>query len=266
MAIEFNPNVSQNIRNSLVKSAEQISSGKRINQAADDPVGLVIGSDLSRRIRTDSSSITNAINGVSLVQTAQGGLQQVSESLFQLQELAVQAGNGTLNASNRQALQNQADQLIAQIGDTLSSTRFNGISPLAQNSDIQLQIGDSDTGLVSINNVDVNQAFTDLGIDSLDISTPAKAAESINALGQAVDFVASTAAEFGASQNRLDSTINNLNNSVQLQTEARSTVEDSDIALAISELLKNRLLQQSLVALQAQANAQRGEVLQLLSA
>ena len=263
MPIEFNPNLSQNISNSLIRNSEQISSGKRINRAADDPVGLVIATDLSRQIRADSTSITNAVNGVSLVQTAQGGLQQVSQSLFQLQELAIQASNGTLNDSNRASLQDQAQQLLEQIGDTVGSTRFNGFSPLAQDSNLQLQIGDSDAGLINVSGVDLNQAFSDLGVDSLDISNPANAAQSIDALGQALDFVASAAAEFGASQNRLDSTINNLNTSIQSQAQARSAVEDSDIALAISELLKNRLLQQSLVALQAQANAQRGDVLKL---
>ncbi|MEH6627421.1 MAG: flagellin [Motiliproteus sp.] len=266
MAIDFNPSLSPNISKSLLQNTQQISSGKRINQASDDPAGFAVAVDISSRIRADSSSISNAINGTSLVQVADGGLQQINQGLFRLQELTIQSANGTLNSSNRAALQKQADQVLEQISQTISSTSFNGQNPLAQTSPTELQIGDSSDNNVVIQHVDLAKNFKDFGLDNFDISSPASIENSLNSLNQAVDFVASTAAEFGASKNRLDSTVENLRSSIQSQTEARSGIQDSDVAQAISELIKNRLLQQSLISLQAQANAQRGEVLKLLSA
>ncbi len=162
-------------------------------------------------------------------------------------------------------MQKQANQILEQISQTISTTSFNNQKPLAQVAPTELQIGDGSDNNIVINNVDLAATFDSFGLNDFDISTSETIETSLDSLNQAVEFVAATAAEFGASKNRLDSTIENLNDSIQSQTQARSRIEDSDIAMAISELIKNRILQQSLVSLQAQANSQRGEVLKLLS-
>ena len=265
MAVDFNPSVSRTVSNQLANNSAQISSGKRINSASDDVAGFGVAVELNTRIRSQDASITNAVNGISLVQTAEGGLRQISDGLQQLRELTIQSGNSILNTSDRQSLQQQADEILAQIRDNISATRFNGIQPLSQTGSTELQLGADARDQVSVTTLNLNDSLDSAGLNSFDLSNPSNFESSLNALDQSLGIIESAAADFGASRNRLDSAINTLEVSNQAQTASASRIEDADVAKAISELIHNRLLQQSIIAMQAQANSQRGDVLALLS-
>ena len=265
MAVEFNPSISQTITNRLTTSSEQISSGKRINSASDDVAGFGVSVKINTQIRSQNSAITNAISGISLVQTAEGGLRQVGEGLQQLRQLTIQSGNSILNSSDRTSLQQQANQILAQIRENIDSNSFNGLRPLSQQSATELQIGSQAGEGFSVPSFNLNQTLDDFGLNSFDLTDPNNFESSLSALDQSLSFIDSAAAEFGASRNRLDSVISGLQISNEQQAKSVSAIEDSDVAKAISELIHNRMLQQSIIAMQAQANSQRGEVLALLS-
>ncbi|OMH38278.1 flagellin [Motiliproteus sp. MSK22-1] len=265
MAVEFNPSISQTISNRLISSSEQISSGKRINSASDDVAGFGVSVKINTQIRSQNTAVTNAISGISLLQTADAGLQQLGDGLQRLRELTIQSGNSILNSSDRQSLQQQADQILLQIQESINSTSFNGLRPLAQQGSTDLQIGSQAGDNVSVPSFNLNQRLDDFGLNSFDLTDPTHFESSLSALDQSLSVIDSAAAEFGASRNRLDSVINNLQISNEQQAKSASAIEDSDVAKAISELIHNRLLQQSIIALQAQANSQRGDVLALLS-
>lgn len=266
MAINLTPSVtiSHNLNRDLSRVSEQVASGRRINSAADDVAGFGIAVDINTRIRSQDSAMSNAINGISLVQTAQAGLSQVSDGLQQLREIGIQASNGTLTDANRASLQQQANQILAGIQDTLASTRFNGQQPLSADGSIELQVGESASDRFSIPSRDMAAILDGFGLNSIDLTDTASLVKAIDSIDQSLDAVLSTAAEFGASQTRLTSAFSNLEGSNLNQAASVSQIEDADLAKSISELISLQLLQRSQIALQAQANAQRGQVLSLL--
>ncbi|MEH6473459.1 MAG: flagellin [Halopseudomonas sp.] len=265
MAVEFNPSNSFSINRNLTTASEQISNGRRINAASDDVAGVGIAVNINTQIRSQDSAITNAISGVSLVQTAQAGLSQVGDGLQQLRQLSLQASNGILSGSDRSALQTQADQLLLGIQELLTNTRFNGLQPLSQQGTTELQIGASSADRFSIPSRDIAGALEALGLNGIDLTDPNSFGTTLEALDQSLELVTTTAAEFGASENRLSSSIGNLEQSNQNQAGSVSRIEDADIAKSISELIRNQLLERTQIALQAQANSQRGQVLSLLN-
>jgi len=243
------------------KTGEQISTGQRINRAADDPAGLQILSGLQTDIRGNSAAIRNSLDGISAIQIADGGIGQVSDALQRIRELSIQAQNGILNSSDKAALQSEADALLAGIKDAITQTTFNNQSLLSEDGQLQLQTGSDVDATQNLQTYDLTQALQDEGLFSLDITS----SDALTAIDQSQSYINRISGEIGASQNRLESRIDSLFTTNLNQAAAASVIGDSDIAQVVSERASALIQQEVGLALQAQANANRSQVLNLLS-
>lgn len=237
--------------------SQQIASGQRINQASDDPAGIQVSIELTRDINQNEVGLRNVMDGTSVTQIAQGGIAQITDSVQQLRELSLQASNGTLNSSDRQSLQSQADALLEGIKDTIGQTSFNGQSLLSEEGDISIQAGDSDA---DINTPDLMSSLEDAGLFSLELGS----GDALDALDDSLDLLNNSAGSFAAAEKQLDSMSRNLMESSVNSAEARSRISDTDMAQAISEQSRELIKQEVAITMQAQANAGRADVLALL--
>jgi len=256
--------LSSSLTNSIQNHQQQIASGQRVNQAKDDPAGIQVIMEMTGEIRGNSVAMRNSSDGISALQVAESGASQITDSLQQLQTLAVQAGNGILSSSDRAALQQQANQLLAGIKDSISNSQFNGRSLLADDGGLNLQTGANAGDTQSVRSFDLSKQLGDLDLFNLDFTStdPSKAFESID---KSMELMGEVSAEFGANHNRLERSIDSLMNQNINEVAARSRIADTDMAKAISELSQEQVQQQAQIAMQAQANASRGQVLSLLN-
>jgi flagellin len=244
----------------LNKALEQLSSGRRINSAADDAAGLAISNQMLQQTTGMEQAVRNANDGISLVQTAEGTLNDTSDILNTLYSLAVQAANGTYTAQQQSDIQQEVNQLLSQI-DANANVQFNGQVLLNGSvTTITLQIGWSSTDTMGISLTNMTSAA--LGLSGLTI-TSSTALASINA---AIQAVSTERSQLGAYQNRLQHTINNLNVNDQNLTAAYSQITDVDMAQEMSVYTKDNILVQAAQSMLAQANQQPQSVLQLLQA
>lgn len=258
-ATGFNPALSSNI----ATSREQLTTGKQVNDASDNPSAVQILNQFSGQIRSESAAVRNVVDGVSAIQVAEGGLSQVNDSLQQLRELGIQAGNGTLNDSDRATIQSQADELLAGIRDTIGNTQFNNQSLLDNDNTVNLQTGANSDSQQSFQGANLSQQFSDAKL--FDITFDADSvADSLTAIDNSLDIVDKATSDFGSIQSRLDSTASSLNVSIENQSASRSQIEDTDYAAAVSKLTQQELSEKVEIAILSQANASRGQVLQLL--
>ena len=246
--------------NNLNNVMEQLSSGKRINSARDDAAGLAIATRMQSRSNGMEVAMRNANDGISMLQTAESALGSVSNILQRMRELAVQANNGTNSGSDKTSLQEELDQLVSEIGNIATKTEFNGVSLLNSTDAVTLHIGNDSADTLGVTLTDATAAT--LLVDGLDLTTDAAGA--IDAIGDALDTVSTARADFGAVQNRLEFTIDNLTSSRINLEASRSRIEDADMAKASSEMAKNRVLVQSGIAMLSQSNQSPQMVLQLL--
>lgn len=246
------------------KSAARISSGQRITSAADDAAGLAIANRFSNQIRGMDQSIRNANDGVSMLQTAGAGLQNVTEGVQRLRELALQAANGTLNDRDRSAINKEAQQLIAGIGQNVKNTTFNGKPLLSDGNTTQLQVGAESGDSVSVQIGDFAKLLEDSGFNGLNFSTADGAVNALTVLDQIQGSVDQSNAEIGAQLNRLDFTINTLTNSSIKAQESRSRIADADMAKEITDMINHQVKRDASIAMQAYANQHRGNILKLL--
>jgi len=249
----------------LQRNFERLSTGKRIARASDDAAGLSISSRLRKDIRSLDAASRNANDGISLVQTAEGGLAEIEDSLIRMRELAVQANNGTLSNSDKDTLQSEFSALQSSIDQIANTTDFNGIALLNDgSSSITLQVGaDASTNdQYSVSTVDVTASG--LSISTLDIGSSGDASAAIAALDTALTTVSDNRATFGAAQNRLESTISNLSVQVESLSAANSRILDVDVARETADLTKNSILQQAAISVLAQANLQPSSALSLI--
>jgi flagellin len=244
------------------QAMDRLSSGKRINSAKDDAAGLAISTRMDAKVRGLSQAIRNSNDGISLAQTAEGALQETSNILVRMRELAVQAANGTSSASDRTALQAEATQLISQIGDIATRTDFNGTVLLDGTANLNIQTG-VDTGQ-TVNITIGNMQAAGLGVAAVDISTAAGASTALGLLDTAINTVASSRASLGAVQNRLESNVNNLTSTVTNLAEAKSRIADADYSAESTKLASSQILAQASTAMLAQANQSQQGVLNLL--
>ncbi|ANB03143.1 flagellin [Ectothiorhodospira sp. BSL-9] len=252
-------------QNQLQTSLERLSSGLRINSAKDDAAGLAISESFTAQIRGSNQAARNANDGISLAQTAEGGLVEITNNLQRLRELAVQSANGSLEDSDRAQLTKEVTEILAEIDRVASDTKFNGKTVLAAAADIDLQVGadEGQTITIALSGIDAQNAS--LGIDGVDLTTAAGAATAISTVNDAIDDVAGFRAELGAIQNRLESTVANLNNTVENLSAARSRILDADFATETAELTRTQILQQAGTSVLAQANQAPQNVLALLN-
>jgi len=251
---------------SMQTSLERLSSGLRINRAKDDAAGLAISERLTSQIRGLNQAVRNANDGISLIQTAEGALSEVENSLQRMRELAVQAKNGTYNDSDRESLNDEFDALATEITRITDVTEFNNINLLGQASVISLQVGweGGANNVINVSAADINAGSGVTDVVGGTISTLAGASAALSNLTVAIDYVSSKRADFGAIQNRLESAVRNMENVAENQSAARSRVLDADFARETANLTRTQILQQAGTAMLAQANSMPQNVLSLL--
>lgn len=249
------------------KNLEKLSSGLKINRAGDDAAGLAISEKMRGQIRGLDMAAKNSQDGISLIQTAEGALNETHAILQRMRELAVQAGNDTNTDLDREAMQNEIDELTKEIDRIATTTEFNTqklLSGKFETDGLVLQVG-ANSGQTITFNIGAMDTGT-LGVDAgtVDLTTQAGAASAITAIDGAISQVSAERAKMGAMQNRLEHTINNLGTSSENLTAAESRIRDVDMAKEMMEFTKNNILTQAAQAMLAQANQQPQGVLQLL--
>ncbi|MEY8750592.1 flagellin N-terminal helical domain-containing protein [Alkalicoccobacillus gibsonii] len=245
------------------KNLEKLSSGLRINRAADDAAGLAISEKMRSQIRGLDMAERNALDGVSLMQTAEGAMQEVHSMLQRMRELAVQAANDTNDEFDQEQIQAEIDQLSEEIDSISDKTEFNSKKLLDGTlENIKFQIGPNANQFVnfSIPAIDI----AELKIDSLSVNGNEAANLAISVIDDAIKTVSSSRSTLGAIQNRLEHTINNLQVTKENLTSSESRIRDADMALEMTEFTRNNILNQSATAMLAQANQLPQGVLQLL--
>lgn len=247
----------------LATSLARLSTAQRINSAKDDAAGLAIFSAMEAQLRSGSQAIRNVQDGLSLTSTAEGGLGQATESLQRMRELTIQAANGSNSASDRQMIQAEIDQLQQGLGQLAETTQFNGQKLLDGNFSTQVQAGPNadDTKPLAIGNASPQA----LGVGAIDVTTPAKAAEALESLDNALNSVNGMRAEIGAVQSGLNSTLANLNGTYENLAAAKSRISDTDYAQEAGNLSRNALRQEAATRAVALYNANQASVLGLIN-
>jgi len=254
-----------NTTNLLGRSLERLSSGLRINRAADDAAGLAISESFRAEIRSLQQAQRNANDAISLVQIAEGALDESGNILIRMRELAVQAANGTLGASERASLDQEFQDLISEITRIAEVTNFNGVSILAgAGTPVTFQVGVDGTSNDTITVSGVAANASAIGVDALALSSAGAAQTALGTLDSAISSVASLRATFGTTQNRLESTIRSIAISIENTSAAESRIRDVDVAEETATLTRNQVLQQAGVSVLAQANVSTSIALSLL--
>jgi len=251
-------------QNLLTTSLSRLSSGLRINSAKDDAAGLAISNRMTSQIRGLNQAARNANDGISLAQTAEGALDEVTNMLQRMRELAIQSVNGSNSTADRQSLNDEYTQLMAEIDRIASKTTFNGQEVLDGTlGSVKFQVGAEagDTITVSIN---ASMDSGGLSIDTTSIGTASAASGAIAELDDAIASVDDFRGRLGAVQNRFESTIANVQNVAENVSAARSRIVDADFALETANLTKAQILQQAGTAMLAQANMVPQQALGLL--
>jgi len=254
-----------NTTTGLNRSLERLSSGLRITRAADDAAGLALSEGFRAEIRGLQMAQRNALDGISLLQVAEGALNEVSGNLIRMRELAIQSANGTLGAAEQDALDVEFQALDDEINRIAGVTTFNGTALLdgsVASIDFQVGVNAGGNNVITVTNVDATSAT--LGIDALDIGDGGDPDAALTALDTAIATVASNRGSLGAAQNRLESTIRSLAVSVENASAAESRIRDVDVAAETANLTKMQVLQQAGIAVLAQANVATQGALSLL--
>jgi flagellin len=253
----------------LDKSLERLSSGYRINRAGDDAAGLAISENLRAQIRGLKQASRNAQDGVSLVQVAEGSLNEISSILIRLRELSVQSASDTIGPVERQFLNVEYDQLVSEIDRVADGTEFNGTQLLSGTGSIlDFQVGTRNDPNIDRLSFDASKADANsaaLGVNLTSVADKASAQNSLSAIDQAIVSVSAMRADFGAIQNRLTSTISNLAVSVENMSAANSRIRDVDVAEETAEMTRNNILLQAGTSVLAQANSSAQTALGLLN-
>ncbi|TKI58584.1 flagellin [Brevibacillus antibioticus] len=253
----------------LAKNVEKLSSGYRINRAADDAAGLSISERMRAQIRGMEQASRNSQDGISLIQTAEGALQTVNNMLVRIKELATQAANGTLDDVNDRArLQEELNELTKEIGNIKGNTKFNGINLFSNTAtEIKIQIGQEAGQTLSLNTANFSLGGVHTAVSGWSFGSVGGANGASTVLGSidaVINMVSKSRSYLGANQNRLENTINNLNITSENLTAAESRIRDVDMAKEQMQFTKNNILTQASQAMLAQANQLPQGVLQLL--
>ena len=281
MAMTINTNINslnaqrnaQATQMSLSTSMQRLSSGLRVNSAKDDAAGLAIATRMDAQARGMSVAIRNANDGISMLQTAESGMQTVSDMLQRMRELAVQATNSTNTSSDVASLNQEYTQLASEIGRTISAVQFNGTSILTTTASYDFQVGanSGQTITVASGTLNLDQAGNVSAVFGGTTSALTTAAGSnssnaanIDAIDKALQTINDSRAQLGAAQSRFQNTITFLQSAVENQTAAKGRIMDADFATETSNLSRAQILQQAGTAMIAQANQLPQQVLSLL--
>jgi flagellin len=251
----------------LSKTMEQLSTGKRINAAADDAAGLAIANRMTAQIKALDQSVRNANDGISMMQTAEGATKEITTMLQRMRELSVQAANDSYSAGDRTAIAGEMTQLTSEITRVASNTQWNGMSILSGGtaySTMTFQVGTEGDATSAITVGFTAMSAGALTISALSVSTSVQAQASIELLDTAITAVDTFRSGLGARINRLTSSADNLANIALNTSASRSQIEDTDYAKATTELAKSQIIQQAATAMLTQANQAPQSVLSLL--
>ena len=250
------------ITNEQSKSTEKLSSGYRINRAGDDAAGLSISEKMRSQIRGLDKASSNAQDGISLIQTAEGALNESHSILQRMNELATQAANDTNTSTDRKAIQKEIDALTSEITRISSTTQFNTMNLLDGNFSGDLQVGALSGQKIHISIGSMSAAT--LQVKTLNVTTAAGAGTAMTAVQTAIDKVSTQRSALGAIQNRLEHTIKNLDTTSENTSSAESRIRDTDMAKEMVTYSKNNILMQAGQSMLAQANQQNQGVLSLI--
>jgi flagellin len=260
MSLSINTNVEalgaqrnlQNTENMLSTTMERLSSGLRINSAADDVAGYAINERLQAQVNGVNQATQNSQDAVSMVQTAQGALNDVQQMLQRIRELAVQSANGTNTESDKEAIKGEATELEAEITRVGETTKFNGVALLAKEEEIKFQVGANEKETIGVKTTELKKAVTGLNV------------EKIESIEKAINEVSKAAADFGSVQDRLQYTQSNLAIYGENLSAAQSSLVSANMAEEMTNFTKDQVLQQAGVAILAQANSLPQAVLKLV--
>ena len=245
---------------------QRLSTGKRINSAKDDAAGLAISTSMTSQITGMQQGIRNANDGISLAQTAEGALNEVSNMMQRVRELAVQSKSGTYSTDDRASMNSEVGELQKQVDDVLTNTKFNGVTLFskvaATDVSVVIATGGSASDAVTLTSKGIDG--TKLSATALDVTDATKAATTITNIDDTLKQVNATRASLGAGQNRLESVVNNLTNNSTNLSDARSRIEDADYSAETTAMAKAQILSQASTAMIAQANQSQQNVLSLL--
>ncbi len=256
-----NLNASQS---SLATSVQRLSSGLRVNSAKDDAAGLAIAERMNAQVRGMNVAIRNANDGISLAQTAEGAIGQISNMLQRMRELAVQSANATNNAGDRGNLNSEYQQLASEINRTISGTKFNGTAILATATTQVFQVGANNGDTVSITPTDLSANANITAVTGGDLNSVVAANTALTKIDLALTDVNTERATYGAVNARFESIINTLQVAVENQAASRGRIIDADFAMETANLSRTQILQQAGSAMVAQANQLPQQVLSLL--
>ena len=246
----------------LGTAMERLSTGKRINSAKDDAAGLAIATSMTSQIRGMTQGIRNANDGISLAQTAEGGLNEVTNMLQRVRELGVQSASGTYQDTDRANLQAEVTELKSQIDAVIANSEFNGVKLFdASTASVTIQAGAESTDTIDLAMADLSglsAATFDVGPDAASATTAIATADA------QLEAISTARATLGAGQSRLESAVNTLTNNVTNLSDARSRIEDTDYSAETTALAKSQILSQASSAMLAQANQSQQNVLSLL--
>jgi len=250
------------------RSLERLASGQRINRSGDDAAGLAISEKLKASIRSMKQATRNANDGISLIQTAEGAMNEIGNILIRLRELSIQTASDTIGETERGFVDKEVQNLKAEINRIANSTEFNGTKLLnGQSNTLELQIGTgSDPNLhrLSLDTAQYTATLDSLGLTDLNTSTREGAQSNLTSIDSAINRLNESRATLGALQNRLGSTITNLNTYRENLEGANSRVRDTDMAEEMSELTKSNILTQANLSVLAQANNNASLALKLI--
>ena len=252
----------------LSKSMERLSSGLRINRAGDDAAGLAISQNMQANIRSMNQAVRNANDGISMVQTAEGALNETSNILLRMRELGTQAANGTLTQSQRDNIQVEFKNLQEEIDRISKVTNFNGTNlldgSLSAGTNLQIGSGNTSNDKLLVKVTDAGAATLSVDSASAAVSTQAAAQASLDKIDAAISSVSTARGGLGAIQNRLQSTINNLQVAVENTSAANSRIVDVDVAAETANMTRAQILTQAGVSVLSQANQNPQLALKLL--
>jgi flagellin len=278
MSLYVNTNVSAlnaqrqlfDVGDRLSTSFERLSSGFRINSAADDAAGLQISDRLTSQVQGLNQAVRNANDAISLAQTAEGALAETTTSLQRIRQLAIQSQNGINSSSDRLALQKEVSALKVEIDRIATDTEFNGVKLLSGGFSAVFLVGANAGQTISVNlsagKINGGTGFSagGLGLTSTKVDTAANASAALTNLDTAISAIGGVRADLGALQNRFQSTIRNLSSISENVSAARSRVRDTDFAAETAELTRNQIIQQASVSVLSQANQRPQTALSLL--
>jgi len=254
-----------NSTNALQTSFERLSSGKRVNSAADDAAGLQIGSRLESQINGLNQASRNANDGISLAQTAEGALDETTNMLQRMRVLSIQSANGSNSAADRVALDNEFGQLQEELDRVAGDTTFGGMNLLDSTFDQDFQIGPDANQIINVMiTTDMNSLGLGLAVSTTDILNETNAQLAIGNIDLAIATVTETRGDLGAKQNRFSSTIRNLSNISENVSSSKSRIMDADFAAESAKLAQNQVSQQAASTMLSQANQQSQVAMSLL--